>query len=87
MPEELEIILNKKHNNLIITDNIESFEVNKSESLQLELNLSRSCYGWVWRNIGKILFDYGIENTNIIELNINTVQYKFLYELYKKLKS
>jgi hypothetical protein len=84
MPDELEIILNKKPRKLIITDNIESFEVNNSESLELELKLDRSCYGWTWRDIGKILFDFGIENSNIIQLNINTVQYKFLYELYKK---
>jgi hypothetical protein len=84
MPDALEVILNKKPSKLIITDNIESFEVNNSESLELELKLCQSCYGWVWRDIGKILFDFGIENMNIIQLNINTVQYKFLYELYIK---
>jgi len=83
MSDELEIILNKKQNNLIITDNIESFEVNKSESLELELKLNRSCYGWRWRDIGRILFDFGIEKINIIQLNISTEQYKFLYKLYK----
>jgi hypothetical protein len=84
MPDELEVILNKKPNKLIITDNIKSFEVNNSESLELELKLCRSCYGWRWRDIGKILFDFGIENLNIIQLNINTEQYTFLYELYIK---
>jgi hypothetical protein len=83
MSDELEIILNKKQNNLIITDNKESFEINNNESLELELKLCRSCYGWIWRDIGKILFDYGIENKNIIQLNISTEQYKFLYKLYK----
>jgi hypothetical protein len=83
MPDELEIILNKKRSKLIITDNIESFEVNNSESLELELKLDRSCYGWTWRDIGRILFDFGIENSNIIQLNINTEQYTFLKKLYK----
>jgi len=70
---------------LTLTDGSRVFQLNKQESIQLELKLNKTIYGRKWITIGDHLFNFGSGRPCEVQSILNQEQYDFLYDLcYKK---
>jgi hypothetical protein len=71
---------------ITISDNLQSFSLNKRDAINLELKLNVTKYGRVWRPIGDALYNYGISDDTVetAEYTVTPEQYTFLQMLNTK---
>jgi hypothetical protein len=72
------------HMSLKITDTKNTFNVNQTAAIDLELKLNVTEYGHSWKHIGDILYDYGTNRVLNEVLTVDTHQYEFLKLLLMK---
>jgi hypothetical protein len=71
---------------ITISDNLQSFSLDKRGAINLELKLNVTKYGRMWRPIGDALYTYGVsdDNVEIAEYIVTPDQYTFLQMLNTK---
>ena len=69
---------------LTLTDGSNLFQLNKQESIQLELKLNTSMYGRKWITIGDHLYNFGSGRPCEDQIILDQEQYAFLYDLFYK---
>ena len=71
---------------ITISDNLQSFSLDKLGAINLELKLNVTKYGRMWRPIGDALYTYGVsdDNVEIAEYIVTPEQYTFLQMLNTK---
>ncbi len=69
---------------IIITNNIDSFSLDKNNSISLELKLNVSTKSRVLKHIGDILYEYGTGNTDGSRIIVNSLDFNFLKMLNDK---
>lgn len=68
-----------------VTDGHRVFELNRQQSIDLELKLNVTFYGHTWRTIGDHLYDFGVAKLNSQkDLVVDPNQYDFLTMLKAK---
>jgi hypothetical protein len=67
---------------LTLTDGSRMFQLNKQESIQLELKFNKTMYARKWITIGDHLFNFGSGRPCELEINLDQEQYDFLYDLF-----
>jgi len=69
---------------LNLTDSIQSMKFTPSECLRMEINLNMSIHGYAWKDIGDVLYKFGIRccsDTDNVTLVVSTEQFNFLVNL------
>jgi|UniRef100_A0A6C0E5E5 hypothetical protein len=69
---------------ITISDNLQSFSLDKRGAINLELKLNVTKYGRVWRPIGDALYNYGVSDDEVAEYTVTSEQYTFLQMLNTK---
>ena len=70
---------------LIITDELNSFDVTRRVAIDIELKLNKTEYGRPWSHIGDVLYDFGAKNKHTGNLIVTSFQYEFLKEIFDSL--
>lgn len=64
---------------LNITDCSKSFMLSPEEAIDLEIKLNSSRYNVPWRDIGDVLYEFGLRsNKAVTNLAVSTEQFQFL---------
>ena len=69
---------------LVVTDGNNSLQLDKQQSIDMELKLNVSSKGHTWKHIGDDLYKFGTANKDADNLLVTKEQFEFLLVLQRK---